>query len=139
MGGWVTALTAAHHPDLLGAVLISAADFGRVGTMQRDSLAALMASDMESLSGVTAQSMAEEIIGGAARWGFETAAPGLAHMPMLVLTSDDGLAAHTDPLVRRLRALGNTRVTTMHQPTDHSWSDKRIALQTAVLTWLARR
>jgi len=139
MGGWVTALTAAHHPDLLGAVLISAADIGRVGTMQRDSLAALMASDMESLSGVTAQSMADEVIGGASRWGFETAASGLAHLPMLVLTSDDGLAAHTDPLVRRLRALGNTRVTTMHQPTDHSWSDKRIALQTAVLTWLAQR
>jgi hypothetical protein len=60
-------------------------------------------------------------------------------MPMLVLTSDDGGAAFTDPLVRRVRALGNTRVTTVHQPTDHSWSDKRIALQAAVLTWLARR
>jgi pimeloyl-ACP methyl ester carboxylesterase len=139
MGGWVTALTAAHHPALLGAVLISAGDVGLVGTMQRDSLAAFMASNMESLSGVTALSMAEELIAGASRWRFETAASGLAHMPMLVLTSDDGLAAHTGPLVQRVRALGNSRVTTVHQPTDHSWSDKRIALQTAVLTWLARR
>ena len=139
LGGWVTALTAAHHPELLGAVLISAADLGLMGTMQRDSLAVFMAGDMESLSGVTALSMAEELIGGASRWRFDTAASGLAHMPMLVLTSDDGLAALTDPLVRRVRALGNTRVTTVHQPTDHSWSDKRIALQTAVLTWLARR
>lgn len=139
MGGWVTALTAARHPELLGAILISAADMGRVGTIQRDTLASFMADNMESLSGVTAQSMADELLAGAARWRFESAAPGLARMPMLVLSSDDGLAAHTDPLVQRVRALGNDRVTTEHQPTDHSWSDKRIALQTAVLNWLATR
>jgi len=139
MGGWVTALTASHHPELLGAVLISAADMGLVGSMQHDSLAVSMAGNMESLSGVTAESMAEELIGAASRWRFDSAASGLAHMPLLVLTSNDGLAAHTDPLVRRVRELGNTRVTTVYQPTDHSWSDKRIALQTAVLTWLARR
>lgn len=138
MGGWVTALTAAHHQELLGAVLISAADVGLVGTMQRDSLAAVMADNMESLSGVTALGMAEELNGGASGWRLETAASGLAHMPLLVLTSDDGFTTHPDQLVRRVRASGNTRVTTMHQPTDHSWSDKRIALEAAVLTWLAR-
>jgi pimeloyl-ACP methyl ester carboxylesterase len=139
MGGWVTALTAAHHPELLGAILISAADLGLLGSIQRDTLAVFMADNMESLSGVTAQTMADDLIDGAARWRFEAAASGLAQMPLLVLTSDDGLAAHTDPLVQRVRALGNTRVTTVHQPTDHSWSDKRIALQTAVLAWLAQR
>jgi len=139
MGGWVTALTAAHHPELLGAILISAADLGLLGSIQRDTLAVFMADNMESLSGVTAQSMADDLIDGAARWRFEAAGSGLAQMPLLVLTSDDGLAAHTDPLVQRVRALGNTRVTTVHQPTDHSWSDKRIALQTAVLAWLAQR
>ncbi|MFN2326425.1 MAG: alpha/beta hydrolase family protein [Gemmatimonadales bacterium] len=139
MGGWVAALTAAQHAELLGVVLISAADMGLAGTMARDSLAAQMADNMESLSGVTALSMAEELLAGTSHWRFETAASGLAHMPMLVLTSDDGLATHTSPLVKRVRALGNTRVTTAHQTTDHSWSDKRIALQAAVLTWLSRR
>lgn len=139
MGGWVAALTAAHHPQLLGAILISAADLGLVGSMQRDTLAAFMAGNMESLAGVTARSMADDLISGAARWRFEAAASGLARMPLLVLTSDDGLAPHSDSLVSRVRALGNTRVTAVHQPTDHSWSDKRIVLQTAVLDWLARR
>jgi pimeloyl-ACP methyl ester carboxylesterase len=68
MGGWVTALTAAHHPELLGAILISAADLGLIGSMQRDSLTALMADNMESLAGVTPESMADELRGGAARW-----------------------------------------------------------------------
>jgi pimeloyl-ACP methyl ester carboxylesterase len=139
MGGWVAALTAARHQELLGAVLISAADLGLLGAMQRDSLAAVMADNMESLSGVTARSMADDLAGGASRWQFAQAAAGLAHLPLLVLTANDGLAAHSDALVGRVRALGNTQVTTMHQPTDHSWSDKRIALETAVLTWLAGR
>ena len=139
MGGWVAALTAARHQELLGAVLISAADLGLLGAMQRDSLAAVMADNMESLSGVRARSMADDLAGGAPHWQFAQAAAGLAHLPLLVLTANDGLAAHSDALVRRVRALGNTQVTTLHQPTDHSWSDKRIALESAVLTWLAGR
>ena len=139
MGGWVTALTAARHPEVLGAVLISAGDLGQLGAMPRSMLNFQMALNMESLSGVTAASMAEELIEGASRWTFASAAPSLVRMPMLVLTSNDGGAAVSDSLVRRVRSLGNSLVTTVHAPTDHSWSDKRVALQTAVLTWLARR
>ena len=57
---------------------------------------------------------------------------------MLVLTSDDGLAPHSDSLVAAVRKLGNTRVGTMHVATDHGWADRRIALQSAVLRWLDR-
>ncbi|HEU4996558.1 MAG TPA: prolyl oligopeptidase family serine peptidase, partial [Gemmatimonadaceae bacterium] len=138
MGGWVVAHTAGHHPELLGAIMISAADMGRVGQMQRDSLIAFMADNLESLSGTSAQVMADEVIAKGAAWGFPAAVPGLARTRLLVATSNDGLARHTDPLVQALRAAGNTRVTTVHQPTDHSWSDKRIALATAVITWLER-
>src|SRR5260370_39859775 len=111
MGGWVTALTAAHHPELLGALLISAADLGLLGSIQRDTLAVFMADNMESLSGVTAQSMADDLIDGAARWRVEAAASGRAQMPLLALTSHDGFAAHTDTLCQRLSALGSTLVT----------------------------
>jgi pimeloyl-ACP methyl ester carboxylesterase len=139
MGGWITVLTAARHPELLGAILISAADMARSRSMPRDELVRDMAGDMESLAGTTAESMADELFRAPPAWRFESAAAGLAHMPVLVLTSDDGLAPHADSLVTRLRALGNTRITTLHQATDHGWSDKRIALESAVITWLARR
>jgi len=138
MGGWVTAHTAAHHPELLGAILISAADIGRLGAMPRGDLARFMADNMESLAGVTAEGMADDILAGASRWTFDVAAPGLARVPLLVLTSNDGLASHTDPLVHRLRELGNTSITSAHRETDHSWSDKRIALQTLVIAWLEK-
>jgi hypothetical protein len=82
--------------------------------------------------------MADDLIAGASGWTFEGAAAGLAHLPMLVLSSDDGLAPQTNALVARVRGLGNTRVAAAHHRTDHSWSDRRIALATAVLQWLAR-
>lgn len=140
MGGWVAILTAAHHPELAGLVLISAADMGRDAALPRDTLTAVMADNMESLAGVTARSMADALAAGAARshWTFADAVPGLMHMRMLVVTSDDGLAPEGDTLVQQLRARGNTRIATVHEPTDHSYSDKRIALESAVLEWLAK-
>jgi len=138
MGGWVAVLTAAHHPNLRGLVLVSAADMGADAALPRDTLIAVMADNMESLAGVTARSMADDLAAGAAKshWTFADAVPGLTKMPMLVITADDGLAPESDTLVQRLRAGGNARITTLHEPTDHSYSDKRIALETAVLGWL---
>jgi pimeloyl-ACP methyl ester carboxylesterase len=54
MGGWVVAHTAAHDPALIGAILISAGDMGRLGEEPQDRLMADMADNMEGLSGVTA-------------------------------------------------------------------------------------
>lgn len=138
MGGWVTTLTAAKDHGLAGAILISAADMGAVGKMTRAVAIPFMADNLESLAGATAESMADEVLGGAAKWGFADAVPGLTLMPLLVLSSDDGLAPGTDALVKAVRAAGNNRVTTVHKATDHSWSDKRIALESAVVVWLGR-
>jgi hypothetical protein len=52
-------------------------------------------------------------------------------------TSNDGLAPGNDAFAAALRAAGDNRVTTPHLPTDHSYSDQRTALSTAVLQWLA--
>ena len=138
MGGWVAVLTAAHHPELRGLVLISAADMGADAALPRDTLIAVMADNMEALAGVTARSMAADLAAGAKKshWTFADAVPRLTHTQMLVITADDGLAPESDTLVQRLRARGNSTITTLHEPTDHSYSDKRIALESAVLTWL---
>lgn len=138
MGGWVTALTASRDHGVKGAILISAADMGATGTRTRAEAVASMSENMESLAGTSAEAMADELISGGARWRFAEATPGLARVPLLVLSSDDGLAPATDALVSAVRASGNTRVTSTHQATDHAWSDRRIALESAVLNWLAR-
>src|SRR5580692_9936710 len=51
MGGWIVAQTAAHDHGLIGAILISAGDMGRLGEEPREKLLADMADNMEGLSG----------------------------------------------------------------------------------------
>jgi len=92
---------------------------------------------MEGLSGVTAQSMADEDQANAKAFRFENTAAGLTQMPLLVLTADDGLAPDSDALVHAIAAQGGHKVTAIHVATDHSWSDHRIALESTILTWLA--
>lgn len=137
MGGWVTVLTAAHDHALLGAALISAADMAAMTGMDQQKLIAEMQDNMEALAGVTAKSMADDLIANAARLRFASAEDGLTHTPLLVLSANDGLAPQTDALVKDLQAKGNQHITAIHADTDHSWSDHRIFLESAVITWLA--
>jgi pimeloyl-ACP methyl ester carboxylesterase len=136
MGGWVTAHTAANDHGLIGAILISAGDMGAPGDARRDRAVAEMADNMESLAGVTAESMADEARANAKAFRMENAAAGLAQVPLLALTADDGLAPDTDVLVRAIQAKGGHKVTAMHFATDHSWSDHRIALESEIIKWL---
>jgi pimeloyl-ACP methyl ester carboxylesterase len=137
MGGWVVAHTAAHDHALLGAILISMGDVGRIGYLPHDQAVAIMADNMEALSGVTAESMAAEVTAHAKAFVVSGTAAGLAQIPLLALTADDNLAPATDALVEAIKAKGGTRVTSMHVATDHSWSDHRIALESIVITWLS--
>jgi hypothetical protein len=132
----VTAHTAAHDHQLMGAILVSAADMGSIGSMPREKLVSLMADDMETLQGVTAESMADEVASHGKEFTFNTMVDGLTTLPLLVLSANDGLAPGTDALVAAVRAKGNTRVTSIHQATDHSWSDHRIYLESTIITWL---
>jgi len=137
MGGWVVAYAAAHDHGLLGAIMISAADMGRIGEAPREALLARVADDTVGLSGATAQSMADELHAQAKGFGFSNYAAGLAQTPLLALTVDDGDAPDTDALVHAIEAKGGHKVTEMHVATDHSWSDHRIALESTIVTWLA--
>jgi uncharacterized protein len=138
MGGWVTVHTASRDHGLIGAILISAADLGQMGTMPHDRLVSVMSGNMESLAGVTAESMADEVTANAKSFSFSNAVDGLAKLPLLVLSADDGLASMTDSLVKAVEAKGNKSVTAQHVATDHGWSDHRIFLETTIINWLSR-
>jgi pimeloyl-ACP methyl ester carboxylesterase len=138
MGGWVVVNIAARDRGLIGAIIISAADMGGQGdVLPHDRLVALMADNMEALSGVTAESMAGDVKTLSKEFRFENAVNGLIDTPLLALTSDDGLAPSTDALVHAIEAKGGHKVTELHFATDHSYSDHRIALESAIITWLS--
>jgi uncharacterized protein len=137
MGGWVVAHTAARDHALSGAILISMADMGLVGGRPRAQAVAAMADDMETLVDVTAESMVDELTAHAKEFVVSGTAAGLAQIPVLAITSNDHLASQTDALVAAIKAKGGTRVTAAHLDTDHSYSDRRIALESIVITWLS--
>lgn len=136
MGGWVTAMVAGKDDGLLGAALISAANMGAVGKMPRADLVKESAGNAETLAGTSPDQMADELIAGTAQFDFMQAAPGLARKSVLILSSDDGLAPHTDALGKAITAAGGKRLLMVHGATDHAWSDKRVFLQAQIIRWL---
>lgn len=137
MGGWVVAHTASRDHALSGAILISMADMGSIGGRPRAQAVAAMADDMETLAGVTAESMVDEITAHSTEFAVAGTAAGLAQIPVLAITANDHLASQTDTLVAAIKAKGGTRITTAHLDADHSYSDRRIALESLVITWLS--
>ncbi len=138
MGGWVAAMTSANDATLRGTILISAANMGALGRMPRAEIMKEMAGDMESLFDTTPDAMTDEVVASAQAFDFIGRAESLSRKPLLALTSDDGLAPMADALVAAVRAAGGTQAEAIHVATDHSWSDRRIRLQTEILNWLAK-
>jgi uncharacterized protein len=135
MGGWATARAAALDSTLLGAVLIAPADMGRLGKMTRADVVKAAADDAETLV-TSPEKMADELIAQSDAFALTQSAAGLAKIPVLVLTADDGLAARAGALVAAIRTHGGAHVQTLHFTTDHSFNDSRLALQSSVINWL---
>jgi len=141
MGGLMAAHSCVHDNAIIGAVLISAWNIGgEVAAVKTDAdhsqEIASFADSMESLVGCTPEGLFSEAVAHKSEWNFVTYAEALASRPLLVVTSDDGNAPDSDALVAAIGKAGGTAVTEIHFPTDHPYSDHRIALQAAVVRWL---
>jgi uncharacterized protein len=146
MGGFMAVQGAAADTTIAAIGLISAADLGgRIPQPlpKEHEAAAIQAlsagyarEGMAPLSGCTPEGLARETLSHAAQWNFLTKVDSLKSRPALIITSEDGLAPSNDAFVAALRTAGNSQVTTLHLPTDHSYSDQRVALSTGVLQWL---
>ncbi len=134
MGGWATAQVASKDPALIGAVLISAADMARLGSLPRAAAIQAASGNVETLA-TTPDKMADELASVVKNLPLAPTAAGLAKIPVLILSSDDGLAPGTDALAASIREAGG-KVQTAHETTDHSWSDRRIRLAGLIIDWL---
>lgn len=138
LGGWATALTAAHDKALRGAILISAGNIGRLGgTPRAAAVAAFADNGVEALAGTSPEAMADEAIAHADAFDYVKAGPLMAGANLLVLTSDDGGAPEADRFVAGAKAAKGATVTSVHVATDHGWSDRRIRLESEIIRWLA--
>ncbi len=136
MGGWVSTIAGSEDPDLLGVGLISAANMGYMRGADRAGIVKMASENAETLAGTSPELMADELVANHEQFDFMRTAQGLTLHPLLVLSSDDGLAPQTDALVAAVKKAGGTRITAIHAATDHSWSDHRIFLEAQVINWL---
>lgn len=147
MGGLLAAWEGAQDSQIEAVGLISAADMsGNAGAILKKSgseagaektLAAdLAAEGLAPLAGCTPESLAKELLEHAQVWSLPGFAAKLASRPVLIVTSDDGLAASNDALAEGLDKAGDVEVREVHLATDHAYSDKRIELQETVLEGL---
>ena len=135
MGGWAATQVASKDPELAGAILISAAEMARIGSLPREQRVQASAGNAETLV-TTPEKMADELATPAIKsMTLNSAATGLAMIPVLILSSDDGLAPATDALAAAIQQAGG-KVTKAHEATDHSWSDRRIRLENLIIDWL---
>jgi uncharacterized protein len=144
LGGFLAAYSAAHDGSLLALGMISGINLGNMSSAQGPvssavpRLSAHFSGDgLEPLHGCSAQSLARETVAHRAQWNLNNYAAALAGRPVLIVTSDDGLAGQGRVLGAALRNDGNTRITLKHFSTDHSYSADRIGLEATVLNWLA--
>ena len=146
MGGYMAASAAAHNPKVAGGVLISAWNIGadyesarRTGkaepTIAEEATALEQDNNVTPLAGTSGETLALEIKEHSAELNFLNLAPKIAPRPMLVVTSNDGLAPVDRALMEALRKSGDTRVAEKHWNTDHSYSGQRSELCNAILEW----
>jgi uncharacterized protein len=147
MGGFMAVQAAAADVGIMGVALISAADFGgRIPQPlskegEQAEIRALSASydrdGMEPLAGCTGEGLARELLANATEWSFAGKIEALKMRPLLIVSSDDAYGRGNEEFASALRLAGNNRVSTLHLPTDHVYSDQRGPLAGAVLRWLA--
>ena len=94
------------------------------------------AGSMHTLAGTTPEALYAEVASDPKPFTLNTYAAGAARKPVLVVSSDDGLSSVDDSFAAAVAASGGSPHQ-VHLATDHSYSDKRIALETVVLDWLA--
>jgi uncharacterized protein len=138
MGGATAMMTAASATDLDGLILIEPWNIA-VGNSKnattREELAKGMDDFGNSLRGATPESVADEAVTKRAQWDLVAAAHHLRGLPVLMLTARYGIGDRDKPVTAAMTSAG-AKVTPIQMETDHSFSDHRIALSKAVVSWL---
>jgi diadenosine tetraphosphate (Ap4A) HIT family hydrolase/pimeloyl-ACP methyl ester carboxylesterase len=142
MGGMVAAYTVARDSGALGTVLIDAWDIAGVGrTLSHDPLFRkdiIDAAALAPLSGTSQNALQNEVEHAPPALDLIATAPAIAPRPLLVIGAERGLGGTAKAVAAAAQAAGGAHVELVMMPTDHSFSDRRIALETAVVDWLIR-
>ncbi|WP_375187576.1 alpha/beta hydrolase family protein [Sphingobium yanoikuyae] len=141
MGGFMAAEAAAAEPRVAGLFLIDPWDpaqtVASLATPQGEAgWKAEVAGDLPPLSGASYESLTAEIKGDGQKFDLGRKLVGYGRRPLTIIGAERGIGA----MARKVGAdaqSANPNSRLMVWPTDHSFSDKRIALADALVRFLA--
>jgi pimeloyl-ACP methyl ester carboxylesterase len=140
MGGFTVSYVTARDPEILGVSMIAAMNIGPSmtrGLLQNpQETRERTRANASRVVGTTAEELLEEAKQNSASWNYLDYVSALKDRPVLIVEADDRNTGDNQALAAALKKAGDSQVTETHMPTDHTFSDQRIALQTAVVQWL---
>jgi pimeloyl-ACP methyl ester carboxylesterase len=144
MGGWLALMSAAADSKVACVGALDARNIGAYGRqLQHDrpaELALIAANDSLTASGAPYRvegggvALVTEMKANAERWDVTGKAQALRDRPVLLVGAT--FKSDQDSLVAALNRVKASRVTALVWPTDHSFSDRRLALAGTVVGWL---
>jgi len=137
-GGFLAGYEGSRNPDLAGIAMISAVNLGTVNAdpKEREVRLKRWSRQLHPVPGVTASELFAEAARHAADWDYVRWTGGLRDRALLIVTANDQNRTDMDALAAALRKDGSIALQHAALETDHSFSDRRIALQTIIIRWL---
>jgi pimeloyl-ACP methyl ester carboxylesterase len=145
MGGFAAETAARDDPGLAGVILLDAWNvggdgdrFAKLTPAARHAAAEKAFDDLgNSLSGTSVAALSDEIAAHASDWNTLAWAPQLTKAPMLVVGAQRAGGVENAALAQAIAKAGG-HVKNVTLPTDHPFSDHRIALAGIVVDWLQK-
>jgi pimeloyl-ACP methyl ester carboxylesterase len=144
MGGSMAGRIGAEDKKLAGIVLIDAADLAAIGRSlsdpaQRKSVAEGLVRDaLPPLAGTSEAALMSEFEHAGPSFDLVAQAARITDRPLLVIGAERGIGTMGTAAANAARNAGGKRIVLVSMPTDHSFSDHRIALQSTVIEWLGQ-
>jgi pimeloyl-ACP methyl ester carboxylesterase len=141
MGGFMAADAAADDPKVAGLFLLDPWDPSETAASLSDPKAAAawreeVAGDLPPLNGATYDSLTGEISGDPTRFDLGRRLVAFGQRPLTIVGAERGIGAQARKVTGDAQS-ANPAARLMVWPTDHSFSDSRIALADALVRWLA--
>lgn len=141
MGGFMAADVAADDPAVIGLFLLDAWDISATGR-QLDTSEGMArwnnesAEDVLPLAGTSTKALGTEIAAKADRFDLKRRIAAYGNRPIAIYGATRGNGEANTAYRQAAIAAGNTHITGAIWPTDHPFSDKRVALAEALVAWL---
>jgi dipeptidyl aminopeptidase/acylaminoacyl peptidase len=146
LGGFSALMTLASDQEILSAASIAGFNLGVFSRSLRENRVPIhelikhYENELPSLYIPSARHIFDEVIRFGESWDLTTHAKKMARAPILLVGAsrdqDAPVDSHHTPLVRALKAAQATHVTDLILETDHYFSNRRITLARAILSWL---